>query len=104
MITREEYDEAERIVLAYQRQILTVIGSVRHENLKCVKSLDKVESGDYIECTFVHSASKNHLTKGKKYEVTRRKDFRNGEGRFEILTDSNKKKFYYTTNQHFKVV
>lgn len=100
MITREEYDEAERIVLAYQKQILTVIGSVRYEHSKPVKSLEKVEVGDYVECTFVHSSSTKHLTKGKKYQVTRVEE----DYRFTILVDSGIKKSYYLTNQHFKVV
>lgn len=103
MITREEYDEAERIVLAYHRQILTVIGSVEYKHSK-TKHLYDVKTGDYVECTFVHSASKNHLTKGKKYEVIRTEDFYSSGGRFEIETDSGKNKWYYNTNKHFKVV
>lgn len=100
MITREEYDEAERIVLAYQRQILTVIGSVQNEHSKPSKSLEDVKEGDYVKCVFVHSASTKHLTKNKEYEVILVQ-----EGyRFMIKTDSGKKKSYYLTNQHFKVV
>lgn len=100
MITKDQYEEAERIVLAYHRQILTVIGSVRFEHSKPVKSLEKVEVGDYVECFFVHSASTKHLTKDKKYLVIRVEE----DYRFTIVVDSGKKKSYYLTNQHFKVV
>lgn len=103
MITREEYDEAERIVLAYQKQILTVIGSVQYEHKKS-KRQDDVKEGDLVECVFVHSASTKHLTKGKNYPVLRTEQFYSDGGRFEIETDSGKKKWYYTTNKHFKVI
>jgi len=100
MITREEYDEAERIVLAYHRQILTVIGSVKSEHLKTSKLLEEVKEGDFVECIFVHSASTEHLTKGKKYEVVRVVE----DHKFTIVSDSGKNKSYYLTNSHFKVV
>lgn len=103
MITKEQYEEAERIVLAYHRQILTVIGSVKHEHSK-TKTLEDVKEGDYVKCVFVHSASTKHLTKDKDYKVLRVEAFYNSGGRFEIETDSGKKKWYYNTNQHFKVV
>lgn len=100
MITKDQYEEAERIVLAYHRQILTVVGSVRYEYSKPVKSLEKLEVGDSVECVFVHSSSTKHLTKGKKYPVERVEE----DYRFTIVVDSGKKKSYYLTNQHFKVV
>lgn len=103
MITKDQYEEAERIVLAYHRQILTVIGSVRYENskpVKPVKSLEDVEEGDSVECIFVHSASTKHLTKGACYTVIKVEE----DYRFTIVVDSGKKKSYYLTNQHFKVV
>lgn len=100
MITREKYDEAERIILAYHRQILTVIGSIKNEHSKSSKSLENVKEGDYVECIFVHSASKKHLSKGTRYEVLRVEE----DYRFTIVVDSGKKKSYYLTNQHFKVI
>lgn len=100
MITKEEYEEAERIVLAYQRQILTVISSVREYHKNGSKSLEDVQEGDSVQCVFVHSSSTKHLTKDKIYPVIMVQ-----EGyRFMIKTDSGKRKSYYLTNSHFKVV
>lgn len=100
MITKDEYEEAERIVLAYQRQMLTVISSVREYHKNGSKSLEDVQEGDSVQCVFVHSSSKKHLTKDKEYEVI----FVQADYRFMIKTDSGKIKAYYLTSKHFKVV
>lgn len=63
------------------------------------KRLKDVVSGDFVECSYVHSASTKHLTRGKKYEVLNTDNYR-----FMIQCDSGVKKWYHLDNGHFKAL
>lgn len=101
VVTREMFLEALKqmkdasaVIEAYQMQFSD------EEKPKSGKSLENVKEGDFVKCVFVHSASTKHLTKGKEYEVLVVREDHN----FMIKTDSGKRKSYYLTNSHFKVV
>jgi len=103
MIETRLYLKALKIVNAYHEQIrkeALEVGHIQQIKIgKAYQNLENVQPYDSVECTTVHSSSRKHLTKGKEYEVTRVE-----YSRFEIVTDSGKKKWYNNTNQHFKLL
>lgn len=101
MITREVYERALDIVEAYHEQVRLESLKVKEmiEPKQKFKSLEDVEIGDFVKCVFIHSASINHLTKEKDYEVLNTDNYR-----FMIESDSGKKKWYHKDNSHFRAL
>lgn len=67
------------------------------------KPMSKVEIGDFVICHNPHKANEVCLTKGKRYEVIRVKEFYSGI-HFFIIDDNGKTKRYQSKNKQFKVL
>jgi len=98
MVSMKKYLKALKIVNAYHEQIQLQAQSIINPT-QIYKELEQVQIGDQVKCIYVHSSSTNHLTIEKQYQV-----LNTDHSRFMIQVDSNRKKWYYKTNNHFRLL
>lgn len=98
MISKRTYLKALAIVEAYHAQIgLSVIPARQPIETE-------IKRGGFVTCITVWKQSATNLTIGNHYNVIRVKHFEYGrESRFEIITDSGKRRWYDVENSQFEI-
>src|SRR5687767_10812389 len=98
MISKGTYLKALAIVEAYHAQIGL------QANPKRQPIVTEIKRGGFVTCVIVWKQSAANLTIGNHYNVIRVKHFEYGrESRFEIITDSGKRRWYDFENPQFEI-